>query len=147
MLEQAKHARVDPNHVLTRFANERFLYRLSCSTQRERFILNGAMLMVPWIGEGLRPTRDADLLWLDVLSPAELATVFEDACTSATPADGAEFDADSVPVREMGRSAPLGSVRVVVDGWLGASRGELLVARWRPPGGWIEDEERGHADV
>ena len=59
----ARHAKaisVDPNLVLTRYALERFLYRLSCSPYAERFVLKGGLLILVWLGEALRPTRDAD---------------------------------------------------------------------------------------
>ena len=57
----AKQIHVDPNLVLTRFAVERFLYRLSRSPHADRFVLKGALLLLAWLGETLRPTRDADL--------------------------------------------------------------------------------------
>jgi hypothetical protein len=45
----ASHARaigVDPNLVLTRFATERLLYRLSVSPHAERFVLKGALVLL-----------------------------------------------------------------------------------------------------
>jgi hypothetical protein len=64
---------MDPNFVLGRFAVERFLYRLSKSRHAERFVLKGAMLMLVWLGETLRPTRDLDLLGSGDLVPRLLA--------------------------------------------------------------------------
>lgn len=58
----AKEIGVDPNLVLTRYGVERFLYRLSRSPHAEKFVLKGALLLLVWLGETLRPTRDADLL-------------------------------------------------------------------------------------
>jgi hypothetical protein len=72
----AAHARaigVDPNLVLARFATERFLYRLSVSPHADRFVLKGALLLLAWLGETLRPTRDADLLGFGDVSDAALA--------------------------------------------------------------------------
>ena len=71
----ARHSReigVDPNLLLTRYAIERFLYRLSRSPHAERFVLKGALLMLVWLGETLRPTRDADLLGFGELSDETL---------------------------------------------------------------------------
>lgn len=34
--------------LLTRFVLERLLYRLSLTAHRDRFVLNGAMLMTSW---------------------------------------------------------------------------------------------------
>jgi predicted nucleotidyltransferase component of viral defense system len=48
--------------VLTRYALERLLYRLSTTRYRERFVLKGAMLMTTWFDAPFRPTRDLDLL-------------------------------------------------------------------------------------
>jgi predicted nucleotidyltransferase component of viral defense system len=48
--------------VLTRYALERLLYRLSQSKYRDQFILKGAMLFQVWSRTPHRPTRDLDLL-------------------------------------------------------------------------------------
>lgn len=48
--------------VLTRFALERLLYRLSISRHRKAFVLKGAMLVTTWFEDPHRPTRDLDLL-------------------------------------------------------------------------------------
>jgi len=57
LVQYAKEHRVDPNLILTRYAAERFLYRLSKSRHAERFVLKGAMLLVAWLGDMIRPTR------------------------------------------------------------------------------------------
>ena len=62
LVQHAQALGVDVNLVLTRFATERLLYRLSRSPHTERFVLKGALLMLVWLGETIRPTRDADLL-------------------------------------------------------------------------------------
>ena len=46
LVRHAKENAFDPNLVLTRYALERFLYRLSCSPYAERFILKGALLIL-----------------------------------------------------------------------------------------------------
>lgn len=53
---------LDPNLVLSRYATERLLYRLGRTEHAERFVLKGALLLVVWLGEETRPTRDADFL-------------------------------------------------------------------------------------
>ena len=40
--------------VLTRFALERLLFRLSQSSYADRFVLKGAMLLMSWFGEPYR---------------------------------------------------------------------------------------------
>ena len=48
--------------LLTSFCFERFLYRLGVSGTRERFVLQGAMLLRLWSDQPYRATRDLDLL-------------------------------------------------------------------------------------
>src|SRR3546814_12608909 len=64
--------------VLTRFALERLLYRLSNSKHAERFALKGAMLLTTWFEDPTRPTRDIYLLGFgDADSEAMLKTFHE----------------------------------------------------------------------
>ena len=57
------HARGQPMELLlTRYALERLLHRLSLTPHRERFVLKGAMLLATWFDEPHRATRDVDLL-------------------------------------------------------------------------------------
>lgn len=44
--------------ILTRYALERLLYRLSTSTFSDRFVLKGAMLLTSWFTDPHRATRD-----------------------------------------------------------------------------------------
>src|SRR5882757_7262985 len=62
LLDRARAERSDFQILLTRYALERLLYRLSVSAHRDRFILKGAMLFVTWVADPFRPTRDLDLL-------------------------------------------------------------------------------------
>jgi hypothetical protein len=62
LLDRARAERSDFQILLTRYALERLLYRLSVSPHRDRFILKGAMLFVTWVADPFRPTRDLDLL-------------------------------------------------------------------------------------
>jgi hypothetical protein len=57
--------------LLTRYALERLLYRLSASEHAGRFVLKGAMLFALWTGRMHRPTRDLDLLGFGENSAAE----------------------------------------------------------------------------
>ena len=48
LLARARAEQTDFQILLTRYALERLLYRLSVSDQRERFVLKGAMLFAIW---------------------------------------------------------------------------------------------------
>jgi hypothetical protein len=62
LLDRVRAERSDFQMLLTRYALERLIYRLSVSEHRERFFLKGAMLFVTWVTDPFRPTRDLDLL-------------------------------------------------------------------------------------
>ena len=86
------HARGQPMELLlTRYALERLLHRLSLSPHRERFVLKGAMLLATWFDEPHRATRDVDLLgYGDAAEDALLATFREIMAVEAD--DGVTFD-------------------------------------------------------
>ena len=64
LLNLAREQHADFQRVLTRFALERFLFRLSVSPHKELFVLKGAMLHAAWFDDPFRTTRDLDLLSL-----------------------------------------------------------------------------------
>lgn len=62
LLAKAKAENQDFSLVLTRYGLERLLYRLSVSSNKDNFLLKGALLFDLWFDVPLRPTRDIDLL-------------------------------------------------------------------------------------
>lgn len=97
--------------VLTRFALERLLYRLSQSKHADHFILKGAMLLTSWFEDPLRPTRDLDLLGFgDADSEAMLDTFKE--ILSVPVDDGIDFDAGALRVDRIRDELEYGGVRL-----------------------------------
>ena len=62
LLQLAKQRGDDFQLLLTRYANERLLYRLTRSQHSGLFLLKGAALFTLWTGHAHRATRDMDLL-------------------------------------------------------------------------------------
>jgi predicted nucleotidyltransferase component of viral defense system len=62
--------------ILTQYAVERILYRISQTHYKDRFVLKGAQLFRVWTGHNYRPTRDLDLLGSGESSEDELRRVF-----------------------------------------------------------------------
>lgn len=121
----ARHAKtigVDPNLVLTRYAVERYLYRLSRSVHAERFVLKGALLLLVWLGDALRPTRDADLLGFGELSDDALDGIFRDVCAVEVEPDAATFLPESVRVAPIREEDAYGGRRVTLQARVGAAR-------------------------
>ena len=96
LLNLAKERSEDFDLVLTRFALERLLYRISVSEHAGKFILKGAMLVAVWLPDAFRATRDLDLLGEGDASPAGAEAVFKDICRARVEPDGVEFDTSSV---------------------------------------------------
>ena len=143
LVRHAKTIGSDPNLVLTRFAVERFLYRLSRSPHAERFVLKGALLMLAWLGDTLRPTRDADLLGFGDLSDEALTRIFVELCNTDVEPDALVFLIDTVRVEPIRGEDAYGGQRVTLDATLGAARlrvqvdvgiGDAVV----PPPEWLD---------
>lgn len=60
LLVRAQERGEDFSLTLSRYAVERFLYRLSVSPARDRYWLKGALLFDLWFDAPHRPTHDAD---------------------------------------------------------------------------------------
>jgi predicted nucleotidyltransferase component of viral defense system len=83
--------------LLTQYALERLLYRLSISKYKEKFVLKGAMLLRHWLDDPHRPTRDLDLLGFGDSDPQLTLGFFKEICSVAAD-DGVTFDIDSLVV-------------------------------------------------
>lgn len=122
LISHARKHQLDPNLVLSRFASERLLYRLTQSGHGERFVLKGAFLLLVWLGETVRPTRDVDLLGYGDLSPESLAKIFQEVCAHSVEPDGVIFDPGSVEVADIRAEDFYGGQRVTLRGLLGKTR-------------------------
>jgi predicted nucleotidyltransferase component of viral defense system len=122
LVRHAKLIGVDPNLVLTRYAAERFLYRLSRSPHADRFILKGALLLLAWLGDTLRPTRDANLLGSGDLPDETLVKIVRDVCAVDVEPDAMRFLPASVAVSPIREQDAYGGRRVALQARLGVAR-------------------------
>ena len=83
--------------LLTQYALERLLYRLSISKYKDGFVLKGAMLLRHWFDDPHRPTRDLDLLGFGKSDPQLTLGFFKNIC-SIKADDGVIFNVDSLVV-------------------------------------------------
>lgn len=103
LLDHAKQHGDDYLRILTRYAIERLLFRLSQTEAAERYVLKGAMLFVTWPEHVFRPTGDLDLLGHGDPDPAIITELFTRICQVEAPDDGIVFDPATLkvePVRE-----------------------------------------------
>jgi predicted nucleotidyltransferase component of viral defense system len=113
LLRLARERGEDFQLVLTRYANERLLFRLATSRHGERFVLKGAALFTLWTGKPHRATRDLDLLGFGDPGEGHVRQVF------------AEVLALAVAVRAFGEE-PLAA----------AANGTPAPVSWRAGGAW-----------
>ena len=114
LLRLARERGEDFQLVLTRYANERLLYRLASSPHASRFVLKGAALFTLWTGKPHRATRDLDLLGFGDPSEERIRGVFTDLLAADGSDDGVRFDLGSLYVGPIREEQEYGGVRVVV---------------------------------
>ncbi len=112
--------------VLTKFALERLLYRLSQSKHSDNFLLKGALLFDLWFDVPLRSTRDIDLLGFGLAELPHVVGVFEDLCRLQV-ADGMDYKTESIQADEIRKQANYAGIRVSLLALLGNSRISIQV--------------------
>jgi hypothetical protein len=118
LLNRARERGEDFSLILTRYALERFLYRLSLVPARDAYWLKGALLFDLWFDVPHRPTRDADFLGFGPADVEALAGTMREICGIAAD-DGMEFDPASISTEEIREDARYGGLRVKLLGRLG----------------------------
>ena len=121
LLNRARETKQDFNLVLTRYAIERLLYRISISNHADQFLLKGALLFDVWFDIPHRPTRDADLLGFGSAELPHIEGVFREICAIETH-DGVTFQPDTVHAAEIRKEANYAGVRVMLLGVIDGAR-------------------------
>ena len=121
LLNKARSEKLDFNLLLTRYALERMLYRLSISKQRDQFLLKGALLFDLWFDVPHRPTHDADFLGFGSAEIPHIEEIFRDICRIEVE-DGIAFQPDTVKAAEIRKEANYAGVRVTLLGMLDSAR-------------------------
>jgi hypothetical protein len=107
--------------LLQYYAMERFLYRLSKTTHRARFVLKGALMLHVWDAPLARATKDVDFLGRLDNSLENLERVVREVCAADVEPDGMVFDPATVKTERIKEDADEG-VRVRFVGRLGKAR-------------------------
>lgn len=122
LLNLSKSQSEDFQVVLTRYAIERILYRLSMSPHESQFVLKGATLFSLWASAPHRATRDLDLLAYTTNTQSELLAVFSGLLTLRVENDGLSFDTRSlkcIPIRDDNEH---GGLRITFESFLGVAK-------------------------
>ena len=110
--------------LLQYYAMERFLYRLSTTSHRARFVLKGALMLHVWDAPLARATKDLDFLGrLD----NSLENLEREVCAADVEPDGMVFDPATVKTERIKEDADYEGVRVRFVGLLGKARVAMQV--------------------
>ena len=121
------HARGQPMELLlTRYALERLLHRLSLSPHREQFVLKGAMLLATWFDEPHRATRDMDLLGFGDAAEAALLGTFREIMAVEID-DGVSFDLKGLRIEAIREEVAYGGSRLRTTAALAGARIPITV--------------------
>jgi predicted nucleotidyltransferase component of viral defense system len=121
------HARGQPMELLlTRYALERLLHRLSLSPHRERFVLKGAMLLATWFDEPHRATRDVDLLGFGEAADDVLLATFREIMAVEVD-DGVSFDLKGLKIEAIREEVEYGGSRLRTTAALAGARIPITV--------------------
>lgn len=121
LLNKARAEKRDYNLMLTRYALERLIYRISISPYRDQFLLKGALLFDLWFDVPHRPTRDVDFLGYGPADIPHLEGVFRELC-AIDANDGIKFQAKTVKAAEIRKEANYAGMRVTLIGVLAGAK-------------------------
>jgi predicted nucleotidyltransferase component of viral defense system len=121
LLNHARAEGVDFNYVLRRYANERFLYRLSRSAWQEQLVLKGANVFLVWSRHGFRQSRDVDLLGRG-LPIEDVERCIREVLAVDVEADGIAFLPDTIRLEEIREETEYGGTRITFEATLAGAR-------------------------
>ena len=127
LLNIAREQKIEFQLVLTRFALERFLYRLSQSKYSNDFVLKGAMLFQVWGGAMHRPTRDLDLLSFGEPDIVYFTEAIREICKHNLSDDGILFQVDSILLERIKEEDEYQGLRATLTATLDSARIPLQI--------------------
>lgn len=102
LLNIAKKEDVFYQTILTRYFQERLLYRMSQTRYRNNFYLKGGALMYAYERFEARPTLDIDFLGNNISNEGEtLVTAFKVICSVPCEEDGIAYDTDGITAQNI----------------------------------------------
>jgi len=122
LYNKAKETNRPFHEVLQYFCMERFLYRLSRSAYKDRFIVKGALMLSTWFTVESRPTMDIDFLGSIDNSVGGIEEVVREICRQEVEPDGVVFDVSTIKGERIKEDADYEGVRTRLAAFLGNAR-------------------------
>lgn len=102
LLNIAKEENTFYQTVLTRYFQERLLYRISQTRYRNNFYLKGGALMYAYERFAARPTLDIDFLGNNISNEGEsIVKAFKEICSVPYEEDGVTFDVEQITAQNI----------------------------------------------
>lgn len=102
LLNVAKQEKVFFQTILTRYFQERLLYRISLTHYRNNFYLKGGALMYAYERFSARPTLDIDFLGNNISNDGErIISAFKEICAVPCEEDGVNFDLSHITAQNI----------------------------------------------
>lgn len=121
LLNRSRSTGENYNRLLSRFAIERLLYRLSVSPHAGGFVLKGALLIALWFDSPHRPTKDADLLGCGADDADTLRSTFTAICAIDAD-DGVRYESASMRIAPIREDNVYGGLRLTIPAFIGSAR-------------------------
>lgn len=121
LLNRSRSTGENYNLLLSRFAIERLLYRLSVSPHAGSFVLKGALLFALWYDTPHRPTKDADLLGFGADDADTLRSKFTTICAIDAD-DGVRYDTFGMRIAPIREDNVYGGLRLNIPAFIGSAR-------------------------
>lgn len=113
----------NPQMMISRYMQERLLYRLSVSNYRERFILKGGALLYAYDRLEARPTLDIDFMATHINNDKEnIKNIIKEICNVETVIDGTSYDANTIETEDITVNKEYHGVRISVVAHLDTAR-------------------------
>lgn len=109
------------------YAMERFLFRLSMSQFRERFILKGALMLRTWGISQFRPTMDIDMLGITSNDQEIIVSQIKEIIRTEVADDGIVYHEDSVKSVIIKEDADYQGVRITFTGDINNARFNMQI--------------------
>lgn len=123
LLNLAKKEKIRYQQLLTRYFQERLLFRLSQSEHREHFVLKGGALLYAYDRFAARPTLDIDFMGDRIDNDVEnIKKAFTSICNIPYEEDGVHFLADTLNAEPITVEKKYPGIRISLVATLGSIR-------------------------
>lgn len=115
LLNVSKNESVFYQTILTRYFQERLLYRMSLTNYRNNFYLKGGALMYAFERFAARPTLDIDFLGCNISNDGDnLIGVFQKICSVPCEEDGVVYDVEHITAQNITEFKDYHGIRISI---------------------------------